>query len=304
MSKFRFNFACIAMIAALQVSSSHGFLAPQGLRPSPAKILYSTAEDTSSEEKEPSYVEAVPTLSSVTDPEAIRLREELFKLSEDTSKGFQASSRQRQRAREIIADLARFNPTKEPAAPYYENANATETSAVSLAGKWDLIYTDAPDITSLDTSWNPLATAKLGRIGQECTPPFIKNVIEWRKPDWADQVPLPFAGSKDSRILQKVCTKATANPNKPMLVNLEVAGIELVAPPPLTTSNGKNNLQQDIEEEGLPVGLLRNNPLELRGPLTAPFGQFEVLYLDEELRIVRTSQNYLAVNRRAREEWF
>ena len=180
------------------------------------------------------------------------------------------------------------------------DTNAT-TNTVSLAGKWDLVYTDAPDITSLDQSWNPLATAKLGRIGQECNPPYIKNVIEWKRGDIFDQLPLPFAGNKESRILQKVCTKASANPSKPMLVDLEVAGFELVAPP---STNPTRNLQQDIEQEGLPVGLLRNNPLELRGPLTAPFGQFEVLYLDEELRIIRTNQNYLAVNKRCQEEWF
>merc|ERR1712232_913375 len=160
---------------------------------------------------------------------------------------------------------------------------------------------------SLDSgSWNPLAP-KLGRIGQECCPPYIKNVIEWKKPDLIDQVPLPFAGSKESRILQKVCTKASATSTKPMLVNLEVAGLELVAPPPptsATTGGGGSSLQEDIEQEGLPVGLLRNNPLELRGPLTAPFGQFEILYLDEEMRIIRTNQNYLAVNLRSGEEWF
>lgn len=293
--RFQLSSACIAIILALQGNSSQGFLAPRLVQPTTQTPLHSTTENESN------YVEAVPMLSSVTDPEAIRLRDELLTLSEETSKGFKASPGQRQRASEIITDLSRFNPTKEPAASYYENANSADASFVSLAGKWELIYTTAPDITSLDTSWNPLATATLGRIGQECTPPFIKNVIEWRKPDWIDQVPLPFAGNKDSRILQKVCTKASADPSKPMLVNLEVAGFELVAPP--NTDSGKN-LQQDIEEEGLPVGLLRNNPLELRGPLTAPFGQFEILYLDEELRIIRTNQNYLAVNKRIQEEWF
>ena len=35
------------------------------------------------------------------------------------------------------------------------------------------------------------------------------------------------------------------------------------------------------------------------------FGTFEILYLDEEMRIIRTGQNYLAVNTRIRDdEWF
>lgn len=272
-------------------------------------------EDTTS--PPPRFVEATPILSSVTDPEAIRLRDELLTLAQETNKGFKSTPSQKKRARDIIEKLAKFNPTQDPAAPYYSTKDTTTTSsatpAVSLTGKWDLIYTDAPDITSLDTSWNPLATAKLGRIGQECTPPLIKNVIEWQRPDWADQLPLPFVGNSDSRILQKVCVKATALPQQPMKVNLELVGIDFVAPPativPINdvseADNANNkNVQDDIAREGLLEGILRNNPLELRGPLTAPFGQFEILYLDEEMRIIRTNQNFLAVNMRSQKEWF
>jgi hypothetical protein len=48
-------------------------------------------------------------------------------------------------------------------------------------------------------------------------------------------------------------------------------------------------------------------PLDLsNGLFTLPFGRFQILYLDDELRIVRTGQNFVAVNRRlnASEEWF
>ena len=278
----------------------------------------STAVDNETEER---FVEAVPILSSVTDPEAVRLREELFSLSEATNRGFTASSSQKKRARDVIFQLARFNPTTDPASPYYaQNLNTnnndantigSEDAAVTLAGKWDLVFTDAPDITSLDTSRNPLATATLGRIGQECTPPFIKNVIEWKKPDWIDQLPLPFAGGTESRVLQKVCTKASATPDNPLLVDLKLVGIDLVAPPSSnpnrnntgSSSSSSKKLQEDIERDGLPEGFLRNNPLELRGPLTAPFGQFEILYLDEELRMIKT-RGFVAVNVRCREDWF
>jgi hypothetical protein len=255
------------------------------------------------EETDAKFVEAVPLLSSVTDPEAVQLREKLLELAEATKKGFSASPSQKKRAREIIFDLARFNPTKEPLAPYYtdDSLYTADESVVSLAGKWELVYTDAPDITALDTSRNPLATAKLGRIGQECSPPFIKNVIEWQRPDWAEQLPLPFTGNEDSRILQKVCTKATASPDKPFVMNLKLAGFELVAPP---SSKEVDTLRDAIEQEGLPAGFLRNKPVELQGPLTAPFGEFELLYIDEEMRIVRTGQNYVAVNLRVTDEWF
>ncbi|OLP79064.1 COP9 signalosome complex subunit 8 [Symbiodinium microadriaticum] len=37
--------------------------------------------------------------------------------------------------------------------------------------------------------------------------------------------------------------------------------------------------------------------VNLRGPLSAPFGKFEILYLDEEIRIIRTGQGWYSVNR-------
>lgn len=188
-------------------------------------------------------------------------------------------------------------------------------------GKWQLIYTDAPDIVSLDSSKNPFSTAKLGRIGQECSPPYIKNVIEWLRPDWAKD--LPFSGTDQSRILQKVVTAASATPTKPLLVNLKVAGFELEAgttkmtgrgdsdgngmsTTTTTTTSSSSDLMNRIQREGIPAGLLSFNPVDLKGPVNTPFGQFEILYLDDELRMIRTGQNYLAVNRRLApdEEWF
>jgi hypothetical protein len=52
-----------------------------------------------------------------------------------------------------------------------------------------------------------------------------------------------------------------------------------------------------------PARLLKNNPVKLRGPLKAPFGKFEILYLDEDMRIIKTGQGYYAVNIRG-EVWF
>ena len=225
------------------------------------------------------------------DPEAVRIQKELLKLAESTNRGFSASSTERKRARELIFDLARFNPTAEPAAPYYETSSAT-TSGPTLAGTWTLVYTDAPDITSLENS-GPLA--KLGRIGQECDPPLIKNVIEWQRPDWSKS--LPFSGSDDSRVFQKVCTEATASPDNPFMVNLKLVGIEVVGRGGNTTS-----LEETIQQG--PAAWFQANPVELRGPLTAPFGQFEVLYLDDRLRIIKTGQNYVAVNMRNEVDWF
>ena len=235
--------------------------------------------------------------------DADRIKQEFLALADRTNRGFEASSTERKDAKELITKLSSFNPTKEPAAPYYKDSDRSYESS-TLSGKWTLVYTDAPDITSLNTSNNPLATAKLGRIGQECAPPYIKNVIEWKRPDWASS--LPLSGSSDSRILQKVVTIGEADPSKPFAVDLKVGGFELIAGDSSSSSRGVNDFASVIQEKGIPAGLLSLNPVDLKGPLNPPFGKFEVLYLDDEFRVIRTYQGYLAANRRIQpgEEWF
>lgn len=162
-----------------------------------------------------------------------------------------------------------------------------------------MIYTDAPDITSLDNN-GPFATAKLGRIGQECNPPSIKNVIEWQRPDWAAN--LPFSGSESSRVLQKVCCEGVANSDK--TVDLSIVGLEI---------NGRGSSEEISSSSGLmnsvlngPSAFFESNPIELKGILTAPFGKFDILYLDDDMRITKTYQGYYAVNTRIskEDEWF
>lgn len=259
--------------------------------------LFSTTED-------PREFPAVFQSESNSISEAAGIKEELLTLARRTNRGFQASSADRSKARELILDLAKFNPTPEPASPYYANSQLPGKTDSTLAGKWTLVYTDAPDITSLDTSRNPFSTAELGRIGQECNPPYIKNVIEWKRPSWAGS--LPFSGNDDSRILQKVVTSGEASPDRPMIVTLKVAGLELEAAPQTSELTDNADLSSRIQTNGLVAGLLSANPIDLKGPLNPPFGQFEVLYLDPNFRMIKTYQNYLAVNVRINEgeEWF
>eukprot|EP00980_Cylindrotheca_fusiformis_P004110 scaffold894_cov153-Cylindrotheca_fusiformis.AAC.6 len=223
--------------------------------------------------------------------------EELTQLSETTNRGFQASAEDRRRARDRIFSLEKLNTSPEPAADYYSNNKSDTSDAPTISGKWTLIYTDAPDIIALDTSRYPFSTAKLGRIGQECSPPFVKNVIEWMRPDWASQI--PYAGSTDTRILQKVVTSASATPDKPFIVDLKVAGFELSSPKNVSTTE---NLSNRIQTDGFIAGLLTSNPVDLKGPWNPPFGKFRVLYLDEQYRATLTSQNHVAVNRRCTSE--
>ena len=130
-----------------------------------------------------------------------------------------------------------------------------------------MIYTDAPDITSLD-SGGPFSTAKLGRIGQECNPPSIKNVIEWQRPDWAAS--LPFSGSESSRVLQKVCCEGVANSDT--VVDLSIVGLEINGRETSSgESSGSNGLMNSILNG--PSAFFESNPLDLKGPLTAPLGK-------------------------------
>ena len=59
-----------------------------------------------------------------------------------------------------------------------------------------------------------------------------------------------------------------------------------------------------LQTNGLPVSILQQAPLLIEGPLTAPFGKARILFLDERMRILRTQQNFVAVNVRSDPEWF
>lgn len=278
------------------------------LHPSNRLVIYSSIDssepsDVSTDDDDSSLsTKVAPLVDAVpVDPTVVSLQKRLLQLATSTNRGFTASSSERKQAREIIYDLANYNPTPEPASPFYNSTTSKSSSdGPTLAGKWTLVYTDAPDITSLD-SGGPFATAKLGRIGQECSPPYIKNVIEWKRPEWA--AALPFSGTDDSQVLQKVVTEASASPDKPLMVNLKLAGIEVVAGNAGNVTSD-SSFEQAVEQEGLPAAWFSKNPLELKGPLTAPFGQFEILYLDDEFRIIKTGQNFLAVNVRNEQDWF
>ena len=245
-----------------------------------------------------------------TSSKAQQWKDELIDLATATNRGFQASREQRKRAKTIADELSKVNPTSDPASSYYpEQDSASSLGGIDLSGKWTLIYTDAPDITSLDTSNNPFAASQLGRIGQECNPPYIKNVIEWKRPEALKSLPLPlpFSGTDGDRILQKVVCEAEADPSDPNAVNLKLVGLDLEGNSSTdeVDSNDTSNALERIQRSG-PATLLGSAPLELRGFLKAPFGKFQILYLDEDIRIIETYQGYLAVNERQipGEEWF
>lgn len=227
-----------------------------------------------------------------------KIKNDLLELGEKTKRGFQANNSEKKRARELVFELAMFNPTEDAASPYYEHPDETNPPLYSVEGNWTLVFTDAPDITTLDQN----LLAELGRIGQECRRPYIKNVIEWKRPQWA--AALPFSGSEESRVIQKVITKAKSDRSRPMVVDLRLSGLEITTPGDESLKTG--DLQKSIQQNGLIAGIIQASPLKWMGPADAPFGEFEFLYVDEEIRVTKTGQNYIAVNKRIQpgEEWF
>ncbi|KAL7524679.1 hypothetical protein ACHAWF_001045, partial [Thalassiosira exigua] len=172
--------------------------------------------------------------------------------------------------------------------------------ASSPAGKWTLVYTDAPDILVL--YGGPPLAAKLGRIGQECDPPSIKNVIEWRRPDWASNLPFRGGGSDSDRVLQKMCWEGRATPERPTEVELKLLGLELTGGRGLEVGDGGGRGSDALL--GGPAAWLERNPVELQFPLAATSGKLEIFYLDGDMRITETYQGDIAVKIREYSGWF
>jgi hypothetical protein len=148
----------------------------------------------------------------------------------------------------------------------------------------------------------------LGRIGQECDADqnTILNIIEWKRPDWLGNILNKSSNQQNdedgddidynkNRVLQKVVCEASASPGKPFVVDLKLVGFELIGETDdsLTSSDTKGSIGfpslpgfpplDSILNQG-PAAILSKYLVSLRGPLKAPFGVFEVQYLDEEMR--------------------
>lgn len=284
------EFSVIVQISALSQRShlsSNGDLSFQTTR------LYADNDEDDNEVQD----EGASPMSSTTElpAQARLLKDQLMKLAQRTSRGFKASGEERKEARKIIFELAEYNPTADPARAFYESG-AGSTASATIVGKWTLVYTDAPDITFLEQN----LLAKLGRIGQECDPPYLKNVIEWKRPTWAAS--LPFSGDDNARVIQKVVTEASATPDKPAMVKLDLTGVQVET----DTYGEVSDLQTAIQDKGLVAGLLQLRPIDAQAPIKTPFGDAEILYLDDDLRIQKTGQNYIGVNIRMslEDEWF
>ena len=175
--------------------------------------------------------------------------------------GLDATAEQRREISAILANLAQSNPNPRP--------------ATDLDGGWELIYSDAPDVVGLARS-GPLL--RLLRVGQQIdkTEGTIANIIEFGPRSW---LPLAAANAEGDRFQQRVLLKYEVDEGGTQCT-LTLTGAGL-APKTL-----------------LGVSLDSVPPLKLEGPLGLPFGTFECLYNDGDVRVVRTAQGYYGVNQR------
>ncbi len=160
-----------------------------------------------------------------------------YQLSIDAERGFRSTRKQEEEMGEIIDRLVELNPTREPAWSYYGKTNPLtrqlyqslanqkgklkEETLASLEGKWILTYTNVPSIVSLASD---VPFAKLGRIGQECTPfpdYTVRTIIEWKRPDWVTNLRALgglskwLFGKEESSVLQITTLRAKATPDDP-----------------------------------------------------------------------------------------
>ena len=153
--------------------------------------------------------------------------------------------------------------------------NGEVSMATDLTGDWELLYSDAPDIVGLPRQAGPLAT--VSRVGQQIDAEAgtIENVIEYLPRDWVKGI----GGSTlaDDALQQRVLLTYEMEGSK---VNLKIAGAAF---------KPKKILGVNLDAAPSPT---------LQGVVTLPFGNFEVLFNDGDLRIVKTAQGYWGVNRR------
>lgn len=216
------------------------------------------------------------TAAETSESTRTQKRDELLDAVRLLDRGFTATAEDRKRITSMLLNLADLNPTANPGAAYFDPELLTTDDLLAdaelLKGRWTLVYTDAPDITSLND--NPVS--EVGRIGQECdsTARTIKNIIQWRPRSWLRLGPLA-----EDEVEQRVVLKAKSTPGAPKKVDLFVEGL-------------------DLSPKALLGQAWTGEDFELRGPLSGqiPFGTFNVLFLDDVLRVVRTAQGYFAVN--------
>mmetsp|Transcript_25179 Transcript_25179/g.78998 ORF Transcript_25179/g.78998 Transcript_25179/m.78998 type:complete len:271 (-) Transcript_25179:1705-2517(-) len=185
----------------------------------------------------------------------------LLEATEPLSMGFKSTREQRKDVKALIEALA--------------SAGGDQLDVETLDGQWELVFSDAPDI--LGIRGGPLS--KLEFIGQDIDAGAgtIDNVIRYSPSGLIrGTFGRVVAGLEDDRLEQRVLLRYEQDGRK---VRMTVRGTSIA---PENTLGGRLNLR----------------PLKLEGPLKVPFGNFEILYNDGELRVIKTGRGNYGVNKR------
>lgn len=257
--------ACLSCTAALQPSAR----APTALRATPddatpndaiGSVEFPSATKLGQASDWLTTPEATPPTGTEweKEPDAVAVaKDALLRAIQGTERGFKKDKSMAADVRNAIHALADA---------------AKDLTPVPLDGDWTLLWTDAPDITSLESGL-PFAPT-LGRIGQEISAEegTVVNVIEWRP---AALLTTFRAELAEDSVEQRVVTGFTeASPGDVKLV-LKGAGLR-----------PRRVLNQDLE-----LG-----PYDAVGPLSLPFGEFRVLFNDGLLRVVKTGRDHYSIN--------
>jgi len=231
--------------------------------------------DPTTEEFDAQPTSPTPAVATTASYDASELKVELLRLAAAANRGFGASQRDRDEISRVVDKLSAVSPTDEPTRSLAGVSDGTSTvfspGSCPMEGCWKLIYTTALDVVVLDAS--PLTS--LGAIYQDIKPPFITNVI--------DQVPklqalLPV-GQFSTRVRQKVLTRASVRGSSRVgltfesvsIAPLEIFGVDASSVPTLNFD-------------------LPRLPESLTGSIDSSPAFFDVVYLDENLLIIKQNE--------------
>lgn len=194
-----------------------------------------------------------------TEAEAAALKRQVFAEGAALRRGTAMAPEQRAAFRALLERLAALNPTPRPAEAWADVSVGDRVG--SLVGVWDLVWSDAPDVA------RPGGVKTGQRIAVDATGRrTITNVVE---------VPLPWG-------TVELGVETLATPLSPTRVDLRIRGID--AKP----------------SASWPWFVPFINLFDLlpKSDEGSPFGSFDVLYLDDSLRVTQTNSGYYTVNQR------
>lgn len=246
------------------------------------------------------------------------LKQKAFQLADEAERGFRSTPEQAKEMRAIIDRLTKLNPTTEPAWSYYGKKNPLtrqlyqslanqkdkkekediNPDVASLEGKWILTYTDVPSVVDLANDSNRWGVAKLGRIGQECTPfpdYTVRTIIEWKRPDWVQSMdntlPGPVSnwlfGKSESSILQKTTLRARATPDDP--TSWGVSSIPRVFE--VVSSRSSTALYDDDDEISSSLSFVTDDGLVALDPLKPLKIGLQIAGMNDEQGLFQSDEN-------------